>query len=157
MAEADRARSERDPRRQRRRHRRAREAKGRDAAFIDRLTLNDARIEAMAQGLRDIAALPDPVGDVIAAWTRPNGLQISRVRMPLGVIGIIYRSAAQRDRRCRRALPQVRQRRDPARRLGQLSHLARDLPTRWSKASPPPACRRMRSSSCRPPTAPRSA
>ena len=46
----------------------------------------------MAKGLADIAALPDPVGDVIAAWTRPNGLQIARVRVPLGVIGIIYES-----------------------------------------------------------------
>ena len=66
--------------------------KGRDDAFIDRLTLNEARIAAMAKGLRDIAALPDPVGEVIASWTRPNGLQISRVRVPLGVIGIVYES-----------------------------------------------------------------
>jgi glutamate-5-semialdehyde dehydrogenase len=66
--------------------------KGRDAAFIDRLMLNEARVAAMAKGLREIAALPDPVGDVIATWTRPNGLQISRVRVPLGVIGIIYES-----------------------------------------------------------------
>ncbi len=66
--------------------------KGRDAAFIDRLMLNEARVAAMGRGLREIAALPDPVGDVIASWTRPNGLQISRVRVPLGVIGIIYES-----------------------------------------------------------------
>jgi glutamate-5-semialdehyde dehydrogenase len=66
--------------------------KGRDAAFIDRLMLNEARVAAMARGLREIAALPDPVGDVTATWTRPNGLQISRVRVPLGVIGIIYES-----------------------------------------------------------------
>ena len=66
--------------------------KGRDAAFIDRLTLNDARVAAMAKGLRDIAALPDPVGEVTASWTRPNGLEISRVRVPLGVVGIIYES-----------------------------------------------------------------
>ena len=67
-------------------------AKGRDAAFIDRLMLNEARTSAMAKGLRDIALLPDPVGDVTASWTRPNGLKISRVRVPLGVIGIIYES-----------------------------------------------------------------
>jgi glutamate-5-semialdehyde dehydrogenase len=67
-------------------------AKGRDAAFIDRLALNETRVAAMAKGLRDIAALPDPVGEVIASWTRPNGLEISRVRVPLGVIGIIYES-----------------------------------------------------------------
>ena len=64
--------------------------KGRDDAFVDRLALNEARVAAMARGLRDIAALPDPVGEVIASWTRPNGLQIARVRVPLGVIGIIY-------------------------------------------------------------------
>ncbi len=66
--------------------------KGRDDAFIDRLALNEARVAGMAKGLRDIAALPDPVGAVIASWTRPNGLEISRVRVPLGVIGIIYES-----------------------------------------------------------------
>ncbi len=62
------------------------------AAFIDRLKLTPDRIAATAQGLRDIAALDDPVGAVIAAWKRPNGLQIERVRSPLGVIGIIYES-----------------------------------------------------------------
>jgi glutamate-5-semialdehyde dehydrogenase len=67
-------------------------AKGRDQAFLDRLMLNSARIAAMAKGIREVAALPDPVGQVIASWTRPNGLQISRVRVPLGVIGIIYES-----------------------------------------------------------------
>jgi len=66
--------------------------RGRDDAFIDRLALNEARVVAMARGLRDIAALPDPVGEVTASWTRPNGLKISRVRVPLGVIGIIYES-----------------------------------------------------------------
>ena len=69
----------------------AREA-GRPESFIDRLTLTEARVEAMARGLDEIAALPDPVGEVIAAWERPNGLRISRVRVPLGVIGIIYES-----------------------------------------------------------------
>ena len=66
--------------------------KGHDDAFIDRLALNETRVAAMARGLRDIASLPDPVGEVIASWTRPNGLQIARVRVPLGVIGIIYES-----------------------------------------------------------------
>jgi glutamate-5-semialdehyde dehydrogenase len=66
--------------------------KGRDAAFIDRLMLNQARVAAMAKGLREIAKLPDPVGEITASWTRPNGLEISRVRVPLGVIGIIYES-----------------------------------------------------------------
>jgi glutamate-5-semialdehyde dehydrogenase len=61
-------------------------------AFLDRLTLSEARIEEMAQGLREIAALPDPVGAVVEAWRRPNGIEISRVRVPLGVIGFIYES-----------------------------------------------------------------
>ncbi len=62
------------------------------AALLDRLALNDARIASMVTGLEEIAALPDPVGATIAEWTRPNGLNISRVRTPLGVIGIIYES-----------------------------------------------------------------
>jgi glutamate-5-semialdehyde dehydrogenase len=62
------------------------------AALLDRLALDDKRIESMAKGLEDIAILPDPVGKVIAAWERPNGLKIERVRVPLGVIGIIYES-----------------------------------------------------------------
>ncbi len=70
----------------------AAEAKGLTGAMLDRLKLDDARIEAMAAGLDAIAALPDPVGTVIADWERPNGLRISRVRTPLGVIGIIYES-----------------------------------------------------------------
>ncbi len=67
-------------------------AEGATDAFLDRLMLNAARVEAMAKGLEDIAALKDPVGDVIADWTRPNGLRITRVRVPLGVIGVIYES-----------------------------------------------------------------
>jgi glutamate-5-semialdehyde dehydrogenase len=66
--------------------------KGREQAFLDRMALNEERVAAMAKGLRDIAGLPDPVGETIASWTRPNGLAISRVRVPLGVIGIIYES-----------------------------------------------------------------
>jgi glutamate-5-semialdehyde dehydrogenase len=64
--------------------------KGLSAAFTDRLTLNAARIEAMASGLEDVAALPEPVGRILDERTRPNGLRISRVSVPLGVIGIIY-------------------------------------------------------------------
>lgn len=66
--------------------------KGLQPSFIDRLTLTEKRVAEMAEGLRAIAALPDPVGDVIAAWERPNGLKIERVRTPLGVIGVIYES-----------------------------------------------------------------
>jgi glutamate-5-semialdehyde dehydrogenase len=66
--------------------------RGISGAFLDRLTVTEARLAGIAQGLRDIAALPDPVGDVVANWQRPNGLDISRVRTPLGVIGVIFES-----------------------------------------------------------------
>ena len=68
------------------------EESGLSASFMDRLKLNPARIRAMADGIREIAGLRDPVGDVIAAWDRPNGLHIERVRTPLGVVGVIYES-----------------------------------------------------------------
>src|SRR5437660_1660132 len=63
--------------------------KGLTRAFLDRLTLSEARIEEMATGLRQIAALPDPVGTVVESWRRPNGIEISRVRVPLGVVAFI--------------------------------------------------------------------
>ena len=66
--------------------------KGLSAAMIDRLTLQDATLAAMARGLREVAALPDPVGKVTSMWRRPNGLLVGRMRIPLGVIGIIYES-----------------------------------------------------------------
>jgi len=71
-----------------------RAAEGRElsAALLDRLRLDAARVDAMAQGLEEIAALPDPIGRVLAEWSRPNGLRIARVAVPLGVIGIIYES-----------------------------------------------------------------
>ena len=67
-------------------------AKGLSSAMLDRLALDDKGVESMARGVEEIAALADPVGSVIAQWTRPNGLDIARVRVPLGVIGIIYES-----------------------------------------------------------------
>lgn len=70
----------------------AAEQKGVKGGFLDRLLMTDDRIEAMARGLEDIADLPDPVGDVIAAWEQPNGLKFERLRVPLGVIGVIYES-----------------------------------------------------------------
>ncbi|HEY5697528.1 MAG TPA: glutamate-5-semialdehyde dehydrogenase [Acidimicrobiales bacterium] len=66
------------------------EADGVSPTVIDRLRLSPARIEAMAAGLRQVASLPDPVGEVLEGWTRPNGLRIHRVRVPLGVVAIIY-------------------------------------------------------------------
>jgi glutamate-5-semialdehyde dehydrogenase len=68
------------------------EVKGLGPAFVDRLALNAVRIEAIARGLEEVAALPDPVGRVLATFTRPNGLLIERVTTPLGVVGVIYES-----------------------------------------------------------------
>jgi glutamate-5-semialdehyde dehydrogenase len=67
-------------------------AKDLSPAMSDRLLLDEKRVAAMAKGLDDVAALPDPIGSEMARWTRPNGLDIARVRVPLGVIGIIYES-----------------------------------------------------------------
>ena len=68
------------------------EESGLSAAFIDRLTLSENVLQSMAQGLRDVIALPDPVGQVTGMWRRPNGLLVGRMRIPLGVIGFIYES-----------------------------------------------------------------
>lgn len=66
--------------------------RGLSSAFIDRLTLTDARIDGMAEGVRTVASLPDPVGEVLEGFTHPNGMEISKVRTPLGVIAMIYES-----------------------------------------------------------------
>lgn len=66
--------------------------KGLSKSLIDRLALNEKRINEMAQGLREVAALPDPVGKVLNMWQRPNGMTVGRMRVPIGVIGIIYES-----------------------------------------------------------------
>lgn len=66
------------------------EASGTSTTVVDRLRLDDRRVTAMADGLRQVAALPDPVGEVLDGWVRPNGLRITRVRVPLGVVGVIY-------------------------------------------------------------------
>jgi len=68
----------------------AAEADGKAATVVDRLRLTESRLEAMANGLRSVASLPDPVGEVADGWTRPNGLRVHRVRVPLGVVAIIY-------------------------------------------------------------------
>ena len=68
------------------------ESSGLEGAMRDRLLLTPARIKEMAQGVRDVAALADPIGETLAEWTRPNGLRIRKVRVPLGVVGIIYES-----------------------------------------------------------------
>jgi glutamate-5-semialdehyde dehydrogenase len=66
------------------------EQQGTTATVVDRLRLTAARVESMANGLRQVAALPDPVGEVVEGWVRPNGLRIEKVRVPLGVVAIIY-------------------------------------------------------------------
>lgn len=66
------------------------EKNGIGTALIDRLTLTEARIRGMADGLRELVDLDDPIGDVLESWERPNGLKLTKVRVPLGVIGIIY-------------------------------------------------------------------
>jgi len=68
------------------------ESSGLEGAMRDRLLLNPKRIKDMAQGVRDVAALPDPIGETLTEWVRPNGLRIRKVRVPLGVVGIIYES-----------------------------------------------------------------
>src|ERR1700736_5558359 len=68
------------------------ESSGLAGAMRDRLLLTPARIQEMAQGVRDVAALPDPIGETLAEWTRPNGFHMRKVRVPLGVVGIIYES-----------------------------------------------------------------
>ena len=70
----------------------AAKAKGLKTALLDRLALDQRKIQAMARGLREVSALADPIGTIISSWTRPNGLIISQVRVPLGVVGIIYES-----------------------------------------------------------------
>ncbi|MEI8342999.1 MAG: glutamate-5-semialdehyde dehydrogenase [Verrucomicrobiota bacterium] len=68
------------------------QADGLSGAMLDRLTLTPKRVEGMAEGIREVAALADPVGEMIRQWTRPNGIEISKVRVPIGVVGIIYES-----------------------------------------------------------------
>ncbi|WP_323071528.1 glutamate-5-semialdehyde dehydrogenase [Mycetohabitans endofungorum] len=68
------------------------QANGHDAAFIDRLTLSDKALTTMVEGLRQVAALPDPIGEITGMRTRPTGIQVGQMRVPLGVIGIIYES-----------------------------------------------------------------
>ena len=68
------------------------EKSGLTSALIDRLTLDEKTIISVAEGLREVAGLPDPIGEVTGMWKRPNGLMVGRVRIPLGVIGFIYES-----------------------------------------------------------------
>jgi hypothetical protein len=85
-------------------------------ALIDRLALSPARVQAMVAAVAEVAAFPDPLGVETERWTRPNGLDIARVRTPLGVLAIIYEPEC--DGRRRRPVPEVGQRRHPALRFG---------------------------------------
>src|ERR1700722_7185937 len=118
-------------------------------AMTDRLMLDDRRIEAMAHGLDELAAFPDPVGTVLAEWTRPNGLHISRVRVPLGVIGIIYESrpnvTADAGGLCIRSGNAVS---CAAARKAFTPRAPSAM--RWSRVSSRWACQRRRCSWCRP-------
>ncbi len=87
--------------------------------MLDRLKLDEKRVEAMARAIEDIAALADPIGTVLAEWTRPNGMVIQRRRVPLGVIGIIYESRPNVTADAGALVPEVGQRRDLARRFGE--------------------------------------
>ena len=83
----------------------AAKAAGLDDAMLDRLTLSDRAIETMAIGLEQIAALPDPIGEISELRHRPSGIQVGRMRVPLGVVGIIYEARPNVTDRRRRALP----------------------------------------------------
>jgi hypothetical protein len=85
--------------------------------MLDRLLLDEARLEGMAQGVEAVAAIADPLGVATSRWTRPNGLDIARVRTPIGVIAMIYREPAQRHRRRGGAVRALGQCGDPARRF----------------------------------------
>ncbi|CCZ20446.1 gamma-glutamyl phosphate reductase [Candidatus Apopatosoma intestinale] len=128
------------------------EAEGRfSRVMLDRLSLNEARIAAMAEGIRAVAELEDPVGVLLSHTVRPNGLEIDKVSVPLGVIAIIYESrpnvtsdAAALCLRCRGALPQERQCLHSARRQGSVCfipcHSLGDAPRTCRLRSPDGFC-----------------
>ncbi len=129
---------------------------GMTAAFLDRLALNPERIEAMAAGIESVAAVADPVGDVMESWKRPNGMTIERVRVPLGVVGIIYEIrpnvTADAGALCLKA-GNAAILRGGSDSLRQLARHRRGAIRGHAKS---PACPKMRSSWCRPATARRS-
>ena len=132
---------------------RAREPGG---ARLERLLLDAARVEGIARSLEEVVALPDPIGSIAAEWQRPNGLTIRRVRVPLGVIGIIYESrpnvTADAGALCLKSGNAVILRGGS----GARTRAARCMPVSW-RASRLRGCRRRASSWCPPPTARRSA
>ena len=83
---------------------------GQGGAFVERLTLTPERVAAMARGVEEVIALPDPVGETIARWSRPNGLDIAQIRVPLGVIAIVYESRPNVTIDAARTVPEGRRR-----------------------------------------------
>ncbi len=132
-------------------------AKGLDAALLDRLELTAARIDGMIEGLRQIAALPDPIGEIIDMNYRPSGIQVGRMRVPLGVVGIIYESrpnvTADAAALCLKSGNATR----TARRLRGVSLQPGDCRLHPARACRRPGCRPMRCRWWPPPTGPRSA
>ena len=131
-------------------------AAGVTGAFLDRLTLDDGRVEAIAAGIEAVRALKDPVGTVTESWTRPNGMTIERVRVPLGVIGIIYESrpnvTADAGALCLKSgNAAILRGGSDSMRSSRAIHAALG-----SRACAKPACPKRRSSWCRRATAPRS-
>ena len=92
------------------------EKNGLSEAMIDRLRLTHERIDGMVKGLRQLIELPDPVGAILESKIRPNGLKISKVRVPIGVIGIIYESRPNVTIDCAWTMPEIRKRIDSSRR-----------------------------------------
>ena len=84
-------------------------------AFLDRLALNDARIDGMIKSCKELIDLPDPVGEIYESSVRPEGFTVSRMRVPIGVIGIIYEARPQRDHRSSHPVHEIRQCDHPAR------------------------------------------
>jgi len=127
------------------------EENGLSSAMLDRLLLDDKRIDAMADGVRQVAALPDPVGEISDERTRPNGLQISRKRVPIGVIGIIYESrpnvTADTAALCLKSGTRLFCVVAPKR-----STPTGPSPTFCAAPSSPKGCPKTPSNSCRPPT-----
>ena len=102
--------------------------KGVSDAVLDRIALNPSRVQAMANGLRDVVALPDPVREVVKMWRRPNGLQVGRMRIPLGVIGIIYEARPNVTADAAALCLKIRQCGDSARRQRSASLQSSDRP-----------------------------
>jgi glutamate-5-semialdehyde dehydrogenase len=123
--------------------------KGLSAAMLDRLMLDEGRIAGIAAGCARWPRRTIRWAQVIAEWDMESGLHIERVRTPLGVIGVIYESRPNVTADAGRAVPEIRQRGDPARRLGKLAFLGRDLVECLKAGCAPPGCPRRRCSWCR--------